>query len=131
MIHKQNYAGDEHEMLLLRLEMGANIEDIACCSKNTNQVTHFLRIFRYIYRGPFKIFRMTLHILQDKNYRWRHTKICYVRYNARYGRIHVSAGILDLFGIPYGEPVFVQFAQDCNTLEWYLTLTRQKAIDAI
>ena len=71
---------------------------------------------------------MTLHIFQDKNYRWRRTKICYVRYNARHGLIYVSAGILDLFGIPYGEPVFVQFAQDINTHEWYLTLAGQKGI---
>ena len=71
---------------------------------------------------------MTLHIFQDQNYRCRRTKTCYVRYNARHGQIHVSAGILDLFGIPYGDPVFVQFAQDCNTREWYFTLASQKRI---
>ena len=57
MIHKQNYAGDELEMLLLRLETGASLQDIACImGKSMNQVTHFFRRFRNLYRSHFHQF---------------------------------------------------------------------------
>lgn len=73
---------------------------------------------------------MKLEVLKGSNYCRRRTKICYVRYNARYGRIHVSAGVLDLFGIPFGETVYAQFAQDKDTDEWYLTLTQVKQTES-
>ena len=54
---KQNYAGDELEMLLLRLETGASLEGIACImGKSMNQVTHFFRRFRNLYRSHFHQF---------------------------------------------------------------------------
>ena len=50
----QHFAGDEREMLLMRLDRGASLQDIASVTgKSLNQVTHFFRRFRHIYRRHF------------------------------------------------------------------------------
>ena len=73
---------------------------------------------------------MKLQLFSDAQYRYRRAKKCYVRYNARYGQIHVSAGVLDLFSIPYETTVYAQFAQDKDTDEWYLNLTQVKQTES-
>lgn len=72
---------------------------------------------------------MNIQIHRDKTYRWHKQKERTVRYNAKYGQIHVAAGLLDDFGIRYGEDCYIIFANDDDNNTWFVTLTQDKNAD--
>ena len=70
---------------------------------------------------------MILRQHKDSQYLWKKLqKSRFVRYNARYGQIHIGPALLDDFGIEYGQECYVLFANDEATGEWYITLTQDK-----